>query len=254
MTALIEADLPDSWQELEEAVARILVECGYDVELHKTVKLARGDVDIDVWADDHSRPPNVIAVECKLWSTPVPKTVVHSFRTVVGDSGANVGLVVSSAGFQEGAVKAAAYSTVRLLDWAGFQEMFIERWFTQFMLPRLAIETDPLQEYTEPINSRIFRKADELAPGRQEQFKVLRKLYLPLAGIALGFRARLLDLEGADSLSLPLRPTGGDLSEFGVLLPDDILDAKALRPLMDALIEHSRDATAEFDDVFGSRA
>jgi len=28
----------------------------------------------------------------------------------------------------------------------------------------------------------------------------------------------------------------------------------ALRPLMDALVEHSRRATAEFDDVFGERA
>jgi hypothetical protein len=33
-----------------------------------------------------------------------------------------------------------------------------------------------------------------------------------------------------------------------------VLDAVALRPLLDALIEHSRRATAEFDQIFGQRA
>jgi hypothetical protein len=52
----------------------VLAECGYDVEVQKNVKLARGDVDIDVWADDHSGPPNVIAIECKRWKTSVRRT------------------------------------------------------------------------------------------------------------------------------------------------------------------------------------
>jgi hypothetical protein len=51
-----EGQLPGTWQELEAVVGRALAECGYDVEVQKNVKLARGDVDIDVWADDHSSP------------------------------------------------------------------------------------------------------------------------------------------------------------------------------------------------------
>lgn len=64
MTVLIEASAPASWQDLEARVAQILSECGYDVERQKDVPLARGDVNIDVWADDHSSPQNIIAVEC----------------------------------------------------------------------------------------------------------------------------------------------------------------------------------------------
>jgi restriction system protein len=37
-------------------------------------------------------------------------------------------------------------------------------------------------------------------------------------------------------------------------LPDDVLDATALRPMMEAMIYHSQLAIAEFDKVFGERA
>jgi len=94
--ALIEDGAPDRWQDLESSVARILTECGYDVELQKKVKLpGRGSRNVDVWADDHSSPPNAIAVECKRWARPATQTVVDAFRMVVGESGANTGLLVS---------------------------------------------------------------------------------------------------------------------------------------------------------------
>jgi hypothetical protein len=187
VTVLIEASAPGRWQDLEARVARILMECGYDVEMQKNVRLARGDVNIDVWADDHSSPQNIIAVECKRWTRPATRNVVHGFRTVVGDSGANTGLIVSSAGFQKGAVEAAAYSNVQLLDWAQFQAMFMVQWFRHYMLPTLEEETDALHEYTEPINSRILRKAGALPLDRRERFKALRERYLPLAVSSLAF-------------------------------------------------------------------
>jgi hypothetical protein len=145
VAAPIEAGAPTRWPELEVAVARILAECGYDVEVQKRVQLARGDVSTYVWADEHSSPPNVIAIECKLWSTPVTKTVVHAFRTVVGDSGANTGLIVAGAGFQDGATEAAAYSNVRLLTWVELQAMFVKRWYRRYMPPHLLREGEEVQ-------------------------------------------------------------------------------------------------------------
>ena len=260
MTTLIEGASPDTWQDLEASVARILRECRYDVEVQKNVQLARGDVNIDVWADDHSSPRNIVAIECKFWTAPVTKTIVHGFRTVVGDSGANTGLIISSSGFQKGAIEAAAYSNVRLLTWTEFQTMFAERWFKQYMSPTLGEETDPLHEYTEPINSRIFRKADALPVDRRDRFMTLRQRHFPLAVSNFAFHPVVIDHmlpEGESPLpSLPLRasterPRGKELDG---LVPDDILDATALRPLMTALIAHSHLATAEFDEVFGERA
>lgn len=258
---VIEDALPATWQDLESTVARVLRECGYEVEAQKRVELARGDVNVDVWADDHAaEPPNILVVECKHWKTRVSKDVVHGFRTVVGDSGANTGLLVSSVGFQKGAIEAAAYSNVRLLTWDEFQQMFARRWFRSFMSPAIAEATDALHEYTEAINSRVFKKADALFDERRSAFIALRNKYLPLMAINLSFHPVLLDSSKFSSAAsepptLPLRalqpPDGPAL--WGAL-PDDVLDAIALRPLMEQLISHSQSAIDEFDEVFGERA
>lgn len=88
----------------------------------------------------------------------------------------------------------------------------------------------------------------------------LRGRHVPLAITNFAFHPVVLDHllpDGESPLpSLPLRtsthrPSG---SELAGLVPDDVLEATALRPLMDALIDHSRRATGEFDEVFGERA
>jgi restriction system protein len=257
VTTLIDDASPRTWQNLEMQVARILTECEYDVEVQKTVQLARGDANIDVWADDHSSPPNVIAVECKHWVRPVPKHVVHSFRTVVGDSGANTGLIVAASGYQSGAIEAAAYSNVRLINWIEFQTMFLTRWIQRYILPTVASETDALHEYTEPINTRIFRKADALPQARRQQFKVLRNRFQLLAAFNLMFHPLAFEYFAPGgikpSFDLPFRDSTNRQYLEGTI-PDSILDAAALRPLMTALIEQSRRAIVEFDQVFGERA
>ncbi len=58
----------------------------------------------------------------------MPKTVVHAFRTVVTDDGANIGFMISRSGFQKGAYEAAEKSNVHLVDWYEFQALFLERW------------------------------------------------------------------------------------------------------------------------------
>lgn len=260
MNAPIEDESPAGWRDLESNVARILQECGYDVELQKHVGLARGDVKVDVWADDHVEPPNVLVVECKHWKKRVSKDIVHGFRTVVGDSGSNTGLLVSMAGFQKGAHKAAAYSNVRLLTWDAFQQLFARRWFRSFMSPAIAAATDALHEYTEPVNSRVFRKADALPEERRAAFISLRSKYQPLMATNLGFHPVVIGNQfspaASELPSLPLRATQRAPGARALMsaLPDQVLDATALRPLMEGLISHSQSAIAEFDAVFGERA
>ena len=179
--------------------------------------------------------------------------------TVVSDSGANTGLIVSSTGFQRGAVAAAAFSNLQLLDWIGFQTMFAVRWLREYMAPTLAQQTDALHQYTEPFNSRIVRRTAALPADRLERFKVLQERYFPLALSISMFHPAALDWMRTGQSPLPTlplrtsmdRPYGRGLEG---LVPDDVLDATALRPLMDALIEHSRLATFEFDEIFGERA
>lgn len=255
MNPSIEASPPATWQDLEAKVGQILGECGYLVEIQKNVQLAgRGDVNIDVWADEQTSPPNVIAVECKNWAKPANKHEVHAFRMVVGESGANTGLLVSAAGFQSGAVDAASYSNVRLLNWNEFQEMFIMRWFRNHFAPTLAEETDPLHEYTEPINARITRKESALPKDRQKRVVELVHRHLPLAISNFAFHPVVLDNKlSSVAEAIPALPLRSHMEALEGSVPDEVLDATALRTLLDALIRHSHAAIAEFDAVFGER-
>jgi hypothetical protein len=89
-----------------------------------TIHTVRGYVDVDIVIEDTTRQPHtLILCECKHWKRKIPKSVVHAFRTVVQDSGASIGYVISEQGFQTGATAAAATSNVRLVTW--------KRWFTR---------------------------------------------------------------------------------------------------------------------------
>src|SRR5262245_14907253 len=127
---MIEGTEPDNWRALQESTARILRECGLDASIEVDLALAPGRVKVDVLGDDPGAVlPTRYLCECEHWRTAVSKDVVHSFRTVVTDAGANLGLLISSGGFQSGAAEAAAFSNVRLMTWIEFQATFEKKWF-----------------------------------------------------------------------------------------------------------------------------
>lgn len=257
---MIDSTLPDDWRGLQKAVAQIMDECGLSVETEKTIDTVRGTVNIDVFAIDQSQtPPITYLCECKHWKSSVPKTVVHSFRTIVGDYGANWGLIVSSAGFQAGAYEAARNTNVLLLNWQEFQELFVDRWVQHYMASQVEKEADPLIEYTEPINSRIFRKADLLTDEARNRFRTLREEYGALGFLALAISMRgFWDYLGRDrSPKLPLKDMlqgqrgkglPADLLEG---LPADLLEATALRDFLNILLSHARKGIRAFRELFG---
>lgn len=64
---------PNSWQDLELIVAKILKQCGFDAERDKQISTVRGSVDIDVFAkDNNSTPSSEYLIECKYWNTEIP--------------------------------------------------------------------------------------------------------------------------------------------------------------------------------------
>jgi hypothetical protein len=79
---------PAGWRELQDRVAQLFSEIGCEVKVAEKVKLVRGEKEIDVAVrDPHTTPVSVYLCECKFWRKPVPQEVIHSFRTVVSDSG-----------------------------------------------------------------------------------------------------------------------------------------------------------------------
>lgn len=246
---------PTDWKDLQRQVNEIFQRSGLDSETDKKITTVRGAVNIDVYAEDSSSQPATIYIcECKHWKSNVPKTVVHAIRTVVQDFGANWGFIISSSSYQSGAYKAAENSPVRLLTWDGFQELFVNRWVENYMIPRLWKEVEPLVDYTEPINSRIFRKADKLDTEKQQIFKQLRQKHMLLGFLPVPYLVSKFAKGMVRLPDLPLRKNALDLKEMETNLPDDLLDATCLRDFVDILCKHAQEAIAAFDQVFGERA
>jgi hypothetical protein len=146
---------PQDWHELQNLVAKIFDELGCIAEINKTIETVRGRVAVDVLVQDPSHtPPLLFLCECKYWSSSVPKTVVHAFRTVVSDFGANRGFLISKLGFQSGAIEAAHNSSVELMTWAEFQNIFFDRW-VKVMTERLYEPAEAIFEYMDFLAARM---------------------------------------------------------------------------------------------------
>lgn len=255
---MINHSLPTDWRDLQAQVNRILQECGLTSEIEKNITTVRGRVNIDVYAEDSLQTPSLIYLcECKYWQSAVPQTVVHAFRTVAADYGANWGLLISLSGFQSGALEAAANSNIRLLGWDEFQELFTDRWLKNYMMPLLYKEIDPLIEYTEPINNRISREADKLDASGRARFEKLRDKYMLLAFSAVPFFASLLGPRVPEPPNqfmrpdLPLRKSLQAEQTFN--LPDELLDVMCLRDFANTFCKYAREGIAAFDNLFGRR-
>lgn len=136
---MIEDRAPATTAELDAWIIRILRECGDDVEPQAKVRLARGDTKcVDVKAVRNSAGIKTVSVfECRCRRRKVTKEEVHAFRTVVADSGAHFGVIVSPVGFQKGAVKAAQLTNLRLAKWTEFEASQEPRWTEHCLRPRL---------------------------------------------------------------------------------------------------------------------
>src|SRR6266446_2740475 len=143
---------PENWRELEQLVQQMFAEMGCTAEVGRTIETVRGEVNIDVYAEDPTgTPTHIYLCEYKHWGNAVAKTVVHAFRTVVADFGANRGYLISNAGFQSGAYDAAQKSNVELVTWEEMQALFLDRWISS-MGETLADVAEELFPYIEPGN------------------------------------------------------------------------------------------------------
>lgn len=150
---IIEHEPPSDWRQLQSSVERILREAGFETTQDKTTRTVRGRVALDVRAVDRlGTPPTTFLFECKFWKRRVPKAVIHGFRSVVSDCGAHGGWIVARSGFQRGALETAEGTNVRCLTWDTFQDLFADRWFSQWFVPQFTAAHDQLASLTFPID------------------------------------------------------------------------------------------------------
>lgn len=249
---------PVSWQGLQERVGAILSECGMAVNIEKNFHTVRGSVNIDVYAEDMEQsPPAIYLCECKKWQKSVPKSVVHGLRTIVADTGANWGMVITSGKFQSGAYLAAQSSNLHLKSWAGFQEVFKARWWQNFAIPTLKAAVDPVYRYRESLSSQDIWLASLRLPD--DDFKEYHRLidkHAPVIDYAYlltthfpMFKLAMPELPLRLPIELPF--DGGDAPPLNNM-PAIILKQAHLRELVRVLCILLTEATVAFEAVFDS--
>jgi restriction system protein len=236
--------IPQTWQDLQQSVGRILMECGFAVETEKVIASPRGSVEIDVYAEENINGRRyALACECKHWGKRIPQTVVHAFRTVVAEVGANVGYLVSLEGFQSGSLAASEMTNLQLVTWQEFQLLFEESWFEAFFVKEVDRRLDALMTYAEPFLPAWW---DNMLEEDQRQYMALKERHDLFGVIAqsLGPYTRML----RPNEPLPKLPLRGNLLPDPLLesVPNDVLDATAYRELLDAAILHGEAAISEF--------
>ncbi|WP_134355995.1 restriction endonuclease [Flavobacterium psychrophilum] len=135
---MITSEVPKTWKNLQTKVGEILEGCGFKIEIEKIVESVRGKVEIDVYAIEEidGRKYSVLC-ECKYWKTNIPQTIIHAFRTVVNDTGCNIGYIITTSKFQSGAKESVTKSNVELLTWYEFQSLFFDSWFSNYFYRNL---------------------------------------------------------------------------------------------------------------------
>lgn len=138
---------PKTWKELQDRVAALMCQAGYNAISPCKIDTVRGSVEIDVLIESPDPLIGKIVCECKYWKSRVSQEKVHAFQTVVHNSGASLGLLISKEGFQSGAFEAAKLSNVKLLTWEEFIGLICDKWITN-MLRKVKKQVIPLREYT----------------------------------------------------------------------------------------------------------
>lgn len=245
---MITEKAPETWQALQTEVAKILAECGLTVEVEKTVATVRGEVEIDVYAEEMIKGrKHTILCECKYWKSRVPQNVIHGFRTVVADIGANIGYLISMNGFQSGSFSAAELTNVELVTWEQFQEQFEETWYDEYFSPQIAEQLDPILTYTEPLAPKWFIDLPEF---EKKNYVALKQKYDHFGWMIMSFTPYARMLGRTDPRpTLPIIDRICDLKVILDTIPREILEAKGYREFFNLCLKHGIPAIEQFREI-----
>lgn len=234
---------PNDWRELQIFTAKFLNEIGYDTRVEENILTVRGTVNVDVFAkNDKIKPHSILICECKYWSTPIPQTIVHAFRTVINDIGANNGFIISKLGFQSGAVEATKNTNLNLFTWCEFQNYFKENWIKAKTSQIHKINQDLLTFISAGFPVFFKDEYNNLSEVKRKEFEILNTKYFQTAFFSMEHDYR--DLKTKDF----------DIKYFEMLIRDAQkifgINFTSYEDFFDYLIIDARNGVQEFDQIF----
>ncbi|WP_371437559.1 restriction endonuclease [Polaromonas sp.] len=175
---MIEDPNPKDWRELQAGVCRLLNEIGLTAETEKALTTPRGEVEVDVYAVDQASVDKIkYIVECKNWAAAIPQTVVHAFTTVMSETGANIGFIVSQKGLQRGAEKYTDSTNIIGMTYLELQQRYFDVWWEKCFCRQVGDMADEMMDFVEPYNPRRDELAAELTPEKAERFNGLQRCF-----------------------------------------------------------------------------
>ena len=244
---MITKNTPSTWQQLQSDVAQILSECGFNVEIEKKIQTVRGKVELDVYAEETIKGRKyTIACECKHWKFRIPQSVIHSFRSVVSDFGANIGYIISLNGFQSGSIKASDYTNVELVTWKDFQDKFEESWLEQYFSPFISKHLDPILTYTEPLAPQWY---GNLSDDEKQEYGKLHHEYLSFGLMIMNFTHYMRIFSKDRFPKLPLIEQKGISPENKDKIPSNILKEEGYREFLELALEFGKQGIKKFREI-----
>lgn len=192
-------------------------------------------------------------VECKNWTSRISQSVVHSFTTVMYETGANIGFIVCKEGLQQGAEQYLQNTNIRGYTYAEFQQRYLEVWFERYFGPTLGDAADDLLRYTEPFNSYRIKNEFSLEVSILERLETLRTDWSMLATVIMFLKLkRDLPQAGVDLGCPAIDDVGRFKDAMEKALPNGYkLGGKTYRELLGELLKIVRIATEGFNTAFG---
>jgi len=234
--SLITDKVPQNGSQLEELVTAILNECKMKAQRHVSLRLPRGSVVVDVLAEEAvDGIAHRTIVECKNWSTNVSKDIVHAFRTVMHEAGANRGYIVSRVGFQKGAKEAAEATNIELVTFMEFQNIYFDKWFKN-RIWALENKIGDFNTYYEPLGPPGYSQLGN--DDERAAYDVVWEKYRFAGAMLQPFSPYLRILGPFPIPSLPFDVS--DLEKNGVKVPNNIKAATAYREFFEILERYAK--------------
>ena len=246
---MIENQYPPTWQDLQEQVNKIFCEIGLKSEVGKIVSTPRGTVEIDVFAIDTKSVDKIkYIVECKNWSSAIPQTVVHSFTTIMHETGGNIGYIISKEGLQSGAIEYTKNTNIQGLTFYEFQQKYFSIWFENYFAPQISARGDALIQYTEPINSRRISFIEELSSGKCQEYHELCDKYCLFGMMMSMVSAPKIFQKDRKKIPESIEEFKSKISDIDA---EFSLNSEYFRDLLNELFSIIDEATEKFNNLFG---
>ena len=241
---------PKDWKDLQNKVNLILNDIGLNSQKEVILNTPRGNVEIDVYATDPKSVDEIkYIIECKNWNNKIPQTVIHSFITIMNETGGNIGYIISKEGFQKGAIEYSTSTNIRLFSYIQFQEHYLKLWYKNSFAKSIYTISSDLTSYTEPINSRRSKYQEKLSSNGAKKFNSLVDKYSNFALMLM-----VIGSNSYDTTFLKEKNIFFSIGEIKTAVFDSLkmkLVAKNYQDLLIELVEIIEFSISEFIEIFG---